>query len=1218
MDRPPNLRGISRIRPGTRHHRGQTQVATTGQMAPRRRAREGSSATGDRPLDERDHVPGAPHAAGRPGGTDLARLVRGLVVVPVLTLALGSLALVLQYWDRARNAAERELARRADTIAAAVDRQLEAHRARLTTIAASPTIDAQDWAGLHRFAAAALRDQPGTLVALTQPDGAQMLNSGVPFGTPMPNLRTLEQRRETVAWRGRQMQVSSQGLTRWVLEHRQAGYSDLYWGVSVRRPALSMAIPLLRGDTAVGTLTLSFPPQPLQQLLGEFAVAGEGHALVMVDRQQQVIAATPGAGLEIGDLLPASLQPPPDAAERRRATWGTKTALGDMVASVARTGSSGWSVIVVGPRDELLAAAYRGMLAWGFLIAAVFGAVLWNANRLARRLTGPLSRLAAAVPGLQLAQQRPLEPSGIAEVDRLSEALFLAARREELHRADRQRAAAAEQAAAAEAAAMAERAASGERLQRVLDSLSSLVALLGPDGTVVEVNREPLARAGLGREQVIGRPYWECHWWQAEPAVQQRVREAVAMAIEGIPARLDTAMALRDGEATVVDLRIVPLRDADGRITHLVSSGVDIAERLAALESVRDRERRFRTLADGLPLLVWVHDAQGRLSFINETYRRFFGTTDEAVLGGGWQALTHPEDGPAYAAEFARCVAERRDFHATVRVRDGEGRWRRLESWARPNLDAHGGYQGHFGNSADITEQHESRVALEREATLRRLAVDTARLGWWHYDPASDAGWADPRCTAILQLDDPRITMGQIAHRLHPQDRAALQDLAAGALAAGAQELPRHAELRVRMPDGSIRWVEVFGQRVADSALTAHGILLGTVADVTERHHAAEALLEADRRKDEFLAVLAHELRNPLGPVVNAVEILKRIGSPEPGAVRARAVIERQMQHMARLVDDLMDVSRIVHGRIELRRERCDLGPLVAEAAESYRGALESAGLRLSVELPAGPLWLEVDRTRVAQMVGNLVHNAGKFTPSGGHVDVSVQAARDAHEARIVVADDGAGIPPDLIGRLFDAFTQGPQSLARARGGLGLGLALVRGIARLHGGSVEAASDGPGRGARFEIRLPLLAAGEAAPAPQPAPGNEGEARPLDVLVIEDNPDALETLRTLLSMAGHRLRTAADGEAGLALGVERLPDALVCDIGLPGALDGIAVGRAMRAAAAGRPLRMVAVSGYGQAELRERARAAGFDAYLVKPVDPMALLAALAPRETADL
>ncbi len=412
-----------------------------------------------------------------------------------------------------------------------------------------------------------------------------------------------------------------------------------------------------------------------------------------------------------------------------------------------------------------------------------------------------------------------------------------------------------------------------------------------------------------------------------------------------------------------------------------------------------------------------------------------------------------------------------------------------------------------------------------------------------------------------------------------------------------------------RQEDGPLdqRYLNFVYQPLLDAEGAVSGIFVHGI-DLTDQVKIAEALREADRRKDEFLALLGHELRNPLAPIRNAIHLLREAGDDEELLERLHAMIERQVEHMTRLVDDLLDVSRISQGKILLRRERLDLAELVRHTVEDHRSELLARGLELDLELSPGPFWIEGDRIRLAQMLGNLLHNAAKFTDPGGRVTVELGLDATGERAEAAVRDTGIGMDAEMLLRLFETFSQADRSLARSRGGLGLGLALVKGLADLHGGEIDATSGGLGRGSRFILRLPLASAAAAPAEPEsPVPA----AHPRRIAIVEDNVDAAESMQLLLELRGFEVATAGDGLAGLEL-IRRLrPDVVLCDIGLPGGLDGYGVARELRADPAFAGLRLIALTGYGQAEDQRQAQEAGFDLHLTKPVDPAKLFRILA-------
>ena len=387
--------------------------------------------------------------------------------------------------------------------------------------------------------------------------------------------------------------------------------------------------------------------------------------------------------------------------------------------------------------------------------------------------------------------------------------------------------------------------------------------------------------------------------------------------------------------------------------------------------------------------------------------------------------------------------------------------------------------------------------------------------------------------------------------------------------------------------------------RIAEASAIAH--------DITAQKRTEAALHEAARRKDEFLAMLGHELRNPLAPIRNCLMILEQPGATPEQAERARQTVDRQVQHLTRLVDDLLDVSRISQGKILLRTARLDLVALVRTAVEDHRASAVDAGETLELDLPDRPLWVNGDPTRLAQCVGNVLHNAVKFTERGGRIDVAVRA--EDGQAVVSVRDTGMGMDPETLGRLFEPFSQADSGIDRSRGGLGLGLALVKRLVELHGGTASVHSEGLGRGSRVELRIPLQE-GRDEPSP-PVQGPENRRRARRCLLIEDNADAAETMGLLLELYGHEVRIARDGREGLEAARSFLPEVVLCDIGLPDGLDGYEVARRMRQDPVLHGMSLVALTGYGQEEDQRRAREAGFDVHLTKPAEPEKLQRLLA-------
>jgi signal transduction histidine kinase/ActR/RegA family two-component response regulator len=365
----------------------------------------------------------------------------------------------------------------------------------------------------------------------------------------------------------------------------------------------------------------------------------------------------------------------------------------------------------------------------------------------------------------------------------------------------------------------------------------------------------------------------------------------------------------------------------------------------------------------------------------------------------------------------------------------------------------------------------------------------------------------------------------------------------------------------------------------------------------------AEELVEAGRRKDEFLAMLSHELRNPLAPIRTALHVLRRSGSPDPNAGRAREIIERQVDQLSRLIDDLLDVSRIARGKIQLARQVTDLRSIVRLAVETSRPLIEQRQHRLDVALPPEPLWVEADAARLGQVLTNLLNNAAKYTDPGGQI--ALTATREAAEAVLSVRDTGVGVPPALQPRIFDMFMQADRSAHQTQGGLGLGLTLVRRLVEMHGGSIGVVSEGAGKGSEFIVRLPLAAAPAVAPAAPQVSAEPAAGQPMRLLVVDDNQDGAESLALMLRLWGHEVSLAYDGTTALKKVQAEQPDVVLLDIGLPG-MDGYEVARRVRQQPELERIALVAMTGYGQDEDRRRSSEVGFDDHLVKPVDVTAL------------
>jgi PAS domain S-box-containing protein len=627
------------------------------------------------------------------------------------------------------------------------------------------------------------------------------------------------------------------------------------------------------------------------------------------------------------------------------------------------------------------------------------------------------------------------------------------------------------------------------------------------------------------------------------------------------------------------------------------------------------------TAAGALERVAVAHSDPAREEMVHELHRRF--PPNPQAPHGVWQVLRQrmSECCPDISDQLLCERFENPDLRELLR---GLG----LRSAMVVPLVANGRALGALTLVSGQSERHYGPADLSLAEDLAQRcaqAVDSARL----YQAASEAeqryrDLVDGLDAIVWEADGviPRFTfVSRYAEKLlghpltrwlqepdfwlslvHPEDRSATAEACRQALEGYDQDL----EYRAIAADGRMLWLRNLIYAVRDGGRVSQ--LRGIIVDATERKQAEQALqqharelAEAAEHKDEFLAVLAHELRNPLAPIRNALHVLELRGSQQPAREWAQDVLERQVGHLTRMVNDLLDVSRITRGKVVLKRERIDLVRLVRAAVEDQRGALERGGLMVELSLPPQSLWVLGDATRLAQVVDNLLNNAGKFTRPGGRVLIEVGG--DGRQARVTVRDSGMGIAPELLPRIFQTMTQADRSLDRTGGGLGLGLSLVKGLVEMHDGRVKASSAGLDRGAEFSFWLPLVrnladAAG--------VPDRMSPARkPLRILMVEDNRDGAETLRALLQMAGHEVVLACTGPAGVEMARQFQPDVVLCDIGLPG-MDGYAVGRALRRDPLTSGARLIVLSGYGQEEDRRKSREAGFDLHLTKPVDPMEL------------
>lgn len=612
------------------------------------------------------------------------------------------------------------------------------------------------------------------------------------------------------------------------------------------------------------------------------------------------------------------------------------------------------------------------------------------------------------------------------------------------------------------------------RFKAVFNQQFQFMAILRPDGMVVEANDTCFRATGVQHGQVIGRPFWETAWWTGLPEVQAWWKKQIGCVVAGGgPCTGEVDYRQADGTLRHADAVVSGLKDGMGRIVNVIIEGRDITERKVQQEALRANEQRLRTMAEALPNLLWTDLPDGQCDWLSSQWGKYTGIPEQELLGLRWlETVLHPDD---------------------------------------------------------------------RERTL--------------------ACW-----------------------------QAACADQ-------GAYDL----EYRIRRHDGAYHWFKTRGVPLRDE----HGKIVywfGTCTDIEDVKRLEAALREADGRKDEFLATLAHELRNPLAPLRTGLQIMKLARGESDSMEQTRAMMERQLMQLVRLVDDLMDVSRITRGKIELRKERVEVARVIHHAIETSRPLIDANGHELLIDVPVQPIYVNADVTRLAQVISNLLNNAAKYTEHGGRITVSVK--HDHGHAMLSVRDTGIGIPPHMLPHVFELFTQVDGSLDRSQGGLGIGLTLVKRLVEMHGGCVEAHSEGRGMGSEFVIRLPVVLALVDEESADDGRTAETSAR-RRILVADDNRDAAISLALMLKIMGNEVQTAHDGMEALQAAAAFRPDVILLDIGMPN-VNGYEAASRIRQQPWGKKITLVAVTGWGQDDDRRRSHEAGFDFHVVKPVEPAQL------------
>jgi PAS domain S-box-containing protein len=1010
-------------------------------------------------------------AARRPrtAPRSLRGVLVGLLFVPLAPLALLSGAFVWTQWQASRDGVFAQMEQSALSMAVALDREIEVGRAILETLVSAEAFERGDWTAFRRGAARVMADRRDAWIdvvpATPRPSG--------PAPTPAA-ADTVERplRPGSGAGPASPMSTLGPGLVERVAATGRMANSGLHVDPTTGQPWLAIAVPVERDGRVTHVAILGFTPDRLNRLTRQ--IADGAHRVTLLDATGTIIATSLDAGPRIGRVIDDA--PRRTIAQNERGVVRGQGVQGEaLVGAFRRSRLTDWTVIVGDSIADTYAPAWRALAGWSALLLTLLGVSAWAARTLWNRLAPPLAAMGRAAPEIQRGTLPTLPPSGIVEIEELAALLREAARAEARSRDEALHRAVAEEAARAARAGAEESARAQARFRASIEHLPQGVVIHDAERRFEYLNGRAATLLGRPRDALLGQRVGSA-WPDA--AGTEYVRNLEAAIGCGTVRTFEWSPPTVPEGAPLLSISHAPMWGGGGRLQQVLTIVYDMTERREAELARAASEQLLRRVLDNVYMFVAVLDADGTLIEVNRLQLERAGLSRADVIG--------------------------------------------RPLWDRP---------------------------------------------WWHHEPGT---------------------------------REALRHAIERARAGESVRL----DLQSLSSDGSIATTDfqVAPLRDASGRVT---LLVACGVDVTDRKRTEAALRDADRQKDDFLAVLSHELRNPLAPIVAANHVIRSRTAHDPELAGAAAVVERQAAQLTRLVDDLLEVSRIRLGRIELRLQPESLADVVAGSLEAVRPAIEAARHRLELSIASEPIVVDADAARLSQAIQNLLHNAVKFTPEAGRIGVRVD--RDGARARISIDDTGVGIDATTMPQLFGMFVQGARGQAASQGGLGIGLALARQLVELHGGTIEAHSDGHGRGSRFEILLPVRT--DACPA---APPQSPAARPVprQVLVVDDNVDAAEALRMMLELEGHAVRTVHDGRAALAAVADALPDVVLLDIGLPG-LDGLEVARRLKTRHASRCPRLIAISGWGQARDKQQALEAGFEQHFTKPVDPLTVAAVVA-------
>ncbi len=755
--------------------------------------------------------------------------------------------------------------------------------------------------------------------------------------------------------------------------------------------------------------------------------------------------------------------------------------------------------------------------------------------------------------------------------------------------------------------------ASEARFRTIVEMNPECVKLVAADGTVLQMNPSGLRMAEAESEaSVVGR----CVYDLIAPENREVYREFNERVCGGESGSLEFDIIGFRGTRRHMETNAVPMRDSQGQPIQMAVTR-DITARKRAEKALKQSEAQFRQMAEMLPNMAWMAHSDGSIFWYNSRWYEYTGKSVTDVGGWGWQELHDPEILPEVIKHWNTALQTGQSFEMVFPLKAADGTFHPFLTLAHPFYGGDNKIQYWFGTNTDITAQKETEESLVHEAKVERHRADLL----------SQLAGASRTVNAVLSVDKIVSVLASEARRILGAHLVVVKTNGRGD--------SMHTQTAMSMSAKYRDLSEVDrDERISSVTEAEHGISvslishLGTqfgkvqVEDKVEGEFSAEdqialrqlaniatvgienarlyeSLREQDKRKDEFLATLAHELRNPLAPLRNALSIM-RLGPTTQGGTLVD-MMERQLSHMVRLIDDLLDISRISRNKMELRLARIQLTDVINSAIETSRPLIEAAGHELTVSLPDDPVVVNGDLTRLAQVFSNLLSNSAKYTHTG---KITLKVALREQEVVVSIIDTGIGIPPEALGHVFDMFWQVDRSIERQTGGLGIGLALVKGIVEMHQGSISAYSAGHGQGSTFTVRLPVILpaidGGSLAPEPRAHSQDHQSGPRRRILVVDDNVDSAKSMTLMLDVLGNDVATAFDGLQALEEVARFHPEVILMDVGMPH-LNGYEATRRIRATSDGTAVKIVALTGWGQETDRQRSLEAGCNAHLVKPV-----------------